>query len=326
MGPWTYVRAPARSPMLPATMQHARRFAALLALSACWAGGACRAQEIEPRSYSPAPTGVNFLVAVAGNSEGGVLTDPSLPVTDIEAEINALALGYGRTFGLFGRSANFAVALPYVRARATGEIGEQRAAATREGMGDAKLRFAMNLIGGPALSPREFAQREPTTTLGVSLTINVPTGEYMPDKLVNIGTNRWAAKTEFGLSHPVGKWFFEAYAGAWLFADNSEFFGGHHRQQDPLGSVQGHVSYTFKPRMWMACDLVYYEGGRTKVDGGLNRDRQSNTRAGLTFSMPVGQKYALKFNWSRGATTRIGSNFTTVGVALQYAWLDPPRK
>ena len=99
MGPWTYVRSSGHSRMLSATMPQARCFAALLALSACWAAGNCRAQEMEPRSYSPAPSGVNFLVLVAGNSEGGVLTDPSLPVTDIEAEIKALAFGYGRTFG-----------------------------------------------------------------------------------------------------------------------------------------------------------------------------------------------------------------------------------
>ena len=41
--------------------------------------------------------------------------------------------------------------------------------------------------------------------------------------------------------------------------------------------------------------------------------------------MPVGQKYSLKFNWSRGATTRIGSNFTSYGIGLQYAWMDRPR-
>ena len=62
------------------------------------------------------------------------------------------------------------------------------------------------------------------------------------------------------------------------------------------------------------------------MNGNLNDDRQSNTRAGLTMSWPVGQKYSVKFNVSRGATTRIGSNFTTFGLALQYAWLDSPRR
>jgi Putative MetA-pathway of phenol degradation len=301
------------------------RFAALLALSVCWAATICYAQEIEPRAYSPSPVGVNFLLAVAGYSEGGVLTDPSLPVTDIEAKINALALGYGRTFGIAGRSANFAVAVPYLQLDASGNIGEDRASVSREGIGDTKLRLAVNLIGGPAMTPREFMQREPRTTLGFSLGVNVPTGEYDETKLVNLGTNRWAAKTEFGLSHPVGKWLLEAYAGAWWFGDNDNFFGGQLREQDPLTSLQAHVSYTFRPQLWIALNTTYYEGGQTTVNGVEKEDRQANSRAGVTFSMPVGKQYSLKFSVSRGATTRIGSNFTHFGVGFQYAWMAKPR-
>ena len=147
----------------------AYRFAALLALSVCWAVAPCNAQEIEPRAYSPSPSGVNFLLAVAGYSEGGVLTDPSLPVTDIEAEISALGIGYGRTFSIAGRSANFAIAVPNLQLDASGNIGEDRASVSRQGVGDTKLRLAVNLIGGPAMTPREFAQREPQTTLGFSV-------------------------------------------------------------------------------------------------------------------------------------------------------------
>ena len=327
MGRWTYVRLRAALRSSRLTMPTCtRRFAALLALSGCWSGAICHAQEIEPRAYSPSPAGVNFLLAVAGRSEGGVLTDPSLPVTDIEAEINALALGYGRTFNFFGRSANFVAAVPVVHVAASGNIGENRASVTREGVGDTKLRFAFNLVGGPNMTPQEFARREPKTTLGFSLSVNVPTGQYDPDRLVNIGTNRWAAKTEFGLSHPVNKWFLELYAGTWWFDDNSNFFGGRLREQDPLSSLQAHVSYTFKPRLWVALNTTYYTGGRTTVDGDVNADRQANSRAGITFSMPVGQKYSLKFNWSRGATTRIGSNFTNFGVGFQYAWMDKPQR
>lgn len=300
------------------------RFAVLLALSVCWAGAACHAQEIEPRAYSPAPSGVNFLVAVAGHSEGGVLTDPSLPVTDIEAEINALGLGYGHTFGMLGRSANFAIAMPYVTVDASGNIGEDRRSISRQGIGDTKLRFAVNLIGGPAMTPREFAQREPKPTLGFSLSVNAPTGEYFPDRLINIGTNRWAAKTELGFVYPAGKWMFETYAGAWWFDDNDDFYGGQVRKQDPLASIQAHVSYTINPRAWVALNTTYYEGGQTTVNGVDKEDRQANSRVGVTLSVPVGKKYSVKFNVSRGATTRIGSNFTSFGVGLQYAWMYPP--
>ena len=60
------------------------------------------------------------------------------------------------------------VAVPYLQLDATGNIGEDRASASREGIGDTKIRLAMNLIGGPAMTPREFVQREPQTTLGFS--------------------------------------------------------------------------------------------------------------------------------------------------------------
>jgi hypothetical protein len=214
--------------------------------------------------------------------------------------------------------------LPYVRAHVSGDIGEDRRTVTRDGWGDAKLRLGVNLIGGPAMSPREFAQREPKTTLGFSLTVSAPNGQYEPSRLVNIGTNRWAAKTEFGLVHPIGKWYLEAYAGAWWFGSNDEFRGTHTREQDALYSAQAHVSYTFRPRLWLAFDATFYNGGQTTVDGVVNSDRQSNSRGGLTFSMPIAKKYSLKASWSRGASTRVGSNFTTFGLGLQYTWLDAP--
>ena len=72
----------------------------------------------------------------------------------------------------------------------------------------------------------------------------------------------------------------------------------------------------------MALDATYYFGGESPINGGKQTDRKDNTRAGITASVPVGKKNALKFNWSRGATTRIGSSFTTYGVAWQYTWLD----
>ncbi len=215
-------------------------------------GAAClpaisRAQEIEPRAYAASPTGVTFVGLAYGRSTGAVLTDPSLPVDDVEAEINAAGVGVGHTFGFFGRLASATMTLPYVRGDFTGTLDGEPAEASRAGVGDVKLRLAMNFIGTPALTPAEFAKRAPTTTLGASLTVSLPTGEYHGDKLINIGTNRWAIKPEIGVSQPIGRWFLEAYAGAWFFGDNDNFFGGRHREQEPLTSIQAHVAYVFRP-------------------------------------------------------------------------------
>jgi len=293
------------------------------ALLSCLLCTACiEAQELEPRAYSPAPIGLNFVLFAGSRSTGEILPDPSVPIENIEATIDAGVAGYGRTFALWGQSASFALAVPYVWADVSGDIGEQRQSVKRIGVGDTRLRIATNLIGGPALTAREFAQRTPKTTLGASLVVVAPTGEYFPDKLINVGTNRWAFKPELGLSVPHQRWLFDVYAGVWLFTDNDDFFGGVRRSQDPITTVQGHVSYTIRPRLWLAIDSTYYFGGQSTVDGVLKADRKENSRLGITMSLPVGARHSFKFSWSEGASTRTGNDFSTFGVAWQYAWLD----
>lgn len=291
-------------------------------LVAAWlAALPARSQEMEPRAFSPSPVGVEFVLAGYARSTGGILTDPSLPVDNVNATINSGVVGYGRTFSLLGHLANAGVIAPWVSGHFAGTLNGEDAEASRSGFGDVRFRFATNLIGGPALTPAEFMKRKPTTTFGFSLSVSAPTGEYHPDKLINVGTNRWAVKPEFGVSHPIGKWYLEAMAGAWFFEDNHDFFGGQLREQDPLKSVQAHVSYTLRPKLWVAFNATFYGGGRTTVNGVLKDDRQSSSRYGLTFSIPVGQSQSLKVYWNDGATTRIGSDFTTYGITWQYTHL-----
>jgi hypothetical protein len=279
-----------------------------------------RAQELEPRAYSPSPTGANFVLLAYGYTSGGVEFDPSAPLTDVSARVNQTAMFYGRTFGLFGRAASAAVQLPYAWGTVEGNVFESRRSVYRSGLADLRLRLTANLIGGPALAPREFAQRRPRTTLGASLLVLAPTGQYDPSKLVNIGTNRWTVKPELGFSHPAGRWFLELYGGAWLFGDNNDFFGGSHKAQAPLATLQAHVSYNFRPRLWLAGDATFYTGGRTTVDGVEKADLQRNTRLGLTLALPVKRRSGVKVSWSRGVVVRIGGDFTTVAVGYQFMW------
>lgn len=149
-----------------------------------------------------------------------------------------------------------------------------------------------------------------------------PTGQYYPEKLINIGGNRWAFKTELGLSQPVRKWAFEVYAGAWFFTTNSDFFGGGTRTQKPIEAFQAHVSYTFLPRLWLAASATYYTGGQTSLNGQPAADLQKNSRVSLTASVPIARRQSLKFFWARGATTSIGADFTTYSLSYQFLWFD----
>jgi hypothetical protein len=72
--------------------------------------------------------------------------------------------------------------------------------------------------------------------------------------------------------------------------------------------------------MWLALDLNYYNGGTTKVDGLENLDLQQNSRAGLTFMLPLNRRNSLRFAYSRGARTTIGAAFDAFAFAYQYVW------
>ena len=276
-----------------------------------------RAQELEPRAYSANPIGVTFAGISLLYSTGDVVLEPTSPITDINARVYIGALAIGRTFAFFGRTASAGVGLPYGWGKVSGIVGEAARSVERAGLADARVRFGVNLLGGRAMALPEFVRRKPATTLGASLTLSVPTGQYFPDKLVNLGTNRWALKPEIGLSHPSGPWTLELYGGAWFFTDNSSYLVEKTREQHPLLSMQSHVGYTIQPRLWVAADVTYYAGGRVVTDDVPSRDRQDNVRVGLTASLPVRRSHSVKVAWSKGAITRLGGNFDTWAIAWQ---------
>jgi hypothetical protein len=292
-----------------------------LALTMIFAGaGTAQAQQLEPRAYSPSPVGANFLGLGYLYSSGGAVLDPSSPIRNVYARVYSVVPYYGRTFGLFGRQASVTATTPYAWGNVHGDVQEVSRSVDRSGFADPLLRFAVNLMGGPALRPLEFFRHKPETTLGASLTVIAPFGQYDPSKLINLGTNRWAFKPELGLSQPVGNWVFEFYAGVWLFTTNDNYFGGQVRRQDPLASFQTHIVYNVRSRLWAAFDFTYYAGGSTTVNGQPQNDRQGNTRGGFTLSVPVTLQQSLKLTWARGVSTRIGSEFETIGVAWQWLW------
>ncbi len=299
-----------------------RSFLSCVAVVICGVSTAL-AQELEPRAYTAAPTGVNFLVVAGGRSTGGVVVDPSLPVDDVKATVDSLGLGLGRTIDLFGRSALLLAVVPYAWGDVSGSVGEEARRVTRSGLADPRLKLSVNLLGGRALTPREFARAARPTIVGVSLAVAPPLGQYTGRKLINLGANRWAFKPELGVSHARGRWTIEGYSGVVLFTTNREFYtGGSVRSQEPIVALQAHVSYTLRRQLWAAFDATWYSGGTTTINGTEKADLQRNSRIGATLSLPIARQQSIKFSGSTGATTRVGADFRTFGAAWQLTWFN----
>ncbi len=173
--------------------------AALAVASFC-----AKAQDLEPRAYSNAPVGLNFLIAGYGYTGGGVATDPALPIADAQVEVHSTVLAYARSLDVFGKSAKFDVVLPYAwasgSATAMGQFRDREIA----GFADPRVHFSFNFYGAPALSIQDFSSYQQDTIAGVSVEVTAPGGQYDAEKLLNIGTNRWSIKPEIGISKRLG--------------------------------------------------------------------------------------------------------------------------
>jgi hypothetical protein len=278
------------------------------------------AQDLDPRAYARVPVNGWFLVGGFAWSKGGVLTDPTLPLTDVDATVETPSVGVAHSFSLFG-------ALPYSWAQVSGKVFGEARDTSRAGLSDMRVRLSVLVRGAPAASGLEIAKAPRRTILGTSLTVVAPTGQVFPDRLINLGTNRWSFKPEFAVSRPLAQhWLLDLYAGLWLFTANHSFYPGTAlRSQAPVGAFQAHMSYSFSRQLWAAFDATYYVGGRSTVEGVENNDMLNNSRVGGTLVLPVGRRHSVKLAVSRGAIVRAGADFTTVSVGWQTGWVPSPK-
>ncbi|MGE5089947.1 MAG: transporter [Candidatus Levyibacteriota bacterium] len=281
---------------------------------------AARGQSIEPRSYSNAPIGVNFLIAGFAYAQGGLSFDTSLPLTDAHLRTPTAVLAYARSLDVFGMSGKFDAIVPY--GWLSGSALHDGAPLTREvdGFNDPAFRVSVNFYGAPALAAADFEKYRQDLIIGASLQVSVPWGQYDGSRLVNLGMNRWSFKPELGVSKSAGPWTLELAAATTFYTDNDSFYGGNVRSQDPLYSMQGHAIFNFRSGVWTSLDVTRFAGGRTRINDVLNNDLQQNWRVGATAAFPIDARSSLKVYASSGVSARTGNNFDLFGVAWQYRW------
>ena len=304
----------------------------LLFFCGCLLGDICTAQDLAPRAYLITPVHANAAILQYSFFDGNLTFEGTVPITGATATAHISLFSYYHAFRFFGRSANFTASLPYGVGSFRGTVVGAEKQAYRSGLLAPTFRLSVNLLGGRAMNVQEFLKWRQKRILGASLRVVPLAGQYDPTKLVNLGTNRWAVKPELGYSQRWGHWILDAYGGAWLFTTNAEFFshnqfssGTNTQTQSPMGSFEGHLSYDFKPRLWVSLDGNFWFGGRTSLNGVSSpATLQRNSRVGLTSSIPISRHQSLKFSYNNGAYIRYGGNFQDVSVGWQFSWVGKP--
>lgn len=313
-------------------MRHFIGFGLAVALVVCPLGRLC-AQDLSPRAYVITPLHSNAVLLTWSYYDGSINFNGALPVSDAKGMYSVPIFSYYHSFGLFGRSANIVAALPYGVGHFQGTLAGAGQNLYRSGLVDSVYRLTVNLKGGPAMAPPEFLKWRQKVLLGVGVKVIAPTGQYDPTKLINWGTNRWSFKPEFGYSQRWNKWVLDGYAGIWFFTTNHDFWsrnafypGTRSQSQNPIGAFEGHLSYDFKPGVWVSLDGNFWVGGNTSVNGIENPlTQQTNSRLGGTAAIRIARHQSLKFSYSDGTYIRFGGNYQNVSVAWQYSWLGRPK-
>jgi hypothetical protein len=284
------------------------------------AATAARAQDIEPRAYSNAPIGVNFLNGGYAYTQGSLPTNPSLPLTSSHLTTSSALVGYGHVFELWGQSAKVNVLAPYSWLGGNAVVGGQTIERSINGLTDTAIGLSVNFYGAPAMNLQEFRNYHQDLILGGKLTVTVPIGQYDSSRLVNLGTNRWSIRPELGASKALGPLTLEVSVGPTFFTDNTNFLNGHTRSQNAIFSGQAHAIYDFGSGIWGSLDGQYWTGGSTSVDGVGNQDLQRNWRFGGTVALPLSRNYSIKIFGSTGVSARTNNNYSLIGILLQYRW------
>jgi hypothetical protein len=295
--------------------------------------GSLHAQDLAPRAYLIIPKRSNAVTITYTFLDGGLNFANIIPVTETNAKTNLGVFSYTHSLNFFGRSSNFTAALPYGAANISAtSVTDVERNVYRSGLFDTTFRFSVNLFGGPSMSVPEFAKWKQKALIGVSVSVVAPTGQYDPARLINWSNNRWAVKSEAGLSRRWGHWILDSYFGGWYYATNPKFFSQNQfnpgitkQNQSPIFAFEGHLSYDVRPRLWASLDGNYWRGGTTSLNGVENpATLQSNSRIGGTLSIPITKHQSLKFAYSNGAYIKYGGNFQSVSTAWQYSWLGRP--
>lgn len=282
----------------------------------------CPAEELSPRRWSHLPIETNFIGIAYAYTDADIDLDPVLDIENGQMALNTWGAQYIRTFALLEKSARIDILQAYQEGEWSGLLQGVPETVHRSGLSDTLVRFAINLYGAPPLQGREFAVYRATqkveTLVGVGLSLQLPTGDYMDDKLINLGNNRYTLRPQIGVELKRDNWSTEVTGLIAIHTDNDDFFNGKTLEQAPFYTIHGHLTYHFRPGLWASVSAGYSYGGRKTVDGIKKDDRRQDLSWALSLGIPITHHLGVKMAYigtRKQEIVGMDSDSLTIGIS-----------
>jgi hypothetical protein len=277
-------------------------------------------QDLEPWAYGNLPVKMNALLFSYAYVDGNVVSDAGSPIQDFRTTTNNLAAGYIRTFSFFGKLGRIQLVVPFSFMSGSLKFKGNDTSGTRTGFSDPRLRIGFNIFGSPPLEPQNFRTYRQEAIIGASMVITMPLGLYYPDKVVNLGTNRWGFRPEIGASLRIGQFFWEIYGGVRFTTSNYEYMGNKTLKQSPLYGVQTHISHTFNNFMRLAFSGTYVNGGQSTVNDVQQNDYIRHLRAGISYMVPIDQFNTIALQVTSNITANVTLDYKSISLSYNHTW------
>ncbi|POA17776.1 transporter [Pseudomonas sp. FW300-N1A1] len=274
------------------------------------------------RDWQNLPTDLNMVFGYYNRIDSNTPIDTALPIDGLSVNADLYIARFARSFSVDGRNSAIQVLQPYADISASFDNAEFfKGTKHNGGMADTQFVLVHNLFGGPALTQEEFANWTPETFVTGALWVTAPTGDYDKDRVINIGSNRWAFKPEIAFGTPIGPTWLEINGYVSMFTDNDDYQGDGTLEQKALYAVEGHYSYTFNRALWASLDATYSRGGETRINGDWQDNKQENGLLGASMGFMLSPQFGGLIAYTDTVAERTGSpDVNTWTLRLQYAW------
>ena len=285
-------------------------------------GSTLFAQDLEPRRWTPLPSGTTILGVHYGYNSGDVAFDPVMEIKDTKVERDFLIFGFTHFFTFSEKLMRFDVLLPVHKVKWDGLLSGELTSAERTGLGDPHLRLSITLFDTDTTvsdDPKETS----STVVGAAIAVGVPLGEYFEDKLLNISANRYTIRPQIGVVHTRGPWSYELTGSIFFFTDNDSFLSDREHEQKAFYTAQAHIVRIFTPGIWGSLSGGYGQGGASKINGVPKEDQREGFIAALSFGYPLTPDQSLKcsYIWAKTQTdieTRSRTDTFTLGWSIKF--------
>lgn len=258
------------------------------------------------RAYHLLPEGTNIISLTPTFLHDDRTFDPGGFVERSVVDVNVLTPTYRHSIDVFGNAGTILIGMPLGNVSTSldtlaGTIDLD----TGLTHGDLFVGGSLGLVGSPSLSPMDFAQYKPGFRASIATRLFLPTGDYDPDRPLNLGGNRWSLQASLPISYVLGDTMidpelmtFEIMPVVQIFGDNNDpSVPASVTSQAPIFGLEGHITRNFGNTVWGALDAYYDVGGERSADGVAAGDAKENFALGATLGLTPSASTALRFSY-----------------------------